>query len=340
MGSLNEKFMKSYKTRKLNEMKHFYDINKGLRESMLNINETLDNIENWDELLNLKEESLEDKKLMGETNEIKEGFNKKCLTFFDYFGVIFCILQLIGVQSNIIILNSLFSEIVEEYKLMINGTPREYNFYEKIQINSFKEIPEIDVGMITSSIGLTFLKHYGYNCCNISFQLTSIIWLFLLFLLFDFHTNEELLINYTGIKIFILIISYIFLSILVGFSSTIALKDYFDIYSLIFIKKENQEKQEKMFFYLFSGISAFVIILINRKIFTSFEDITTKKILMIIIIVSFASFLLSMIFHYLYLIPIRKNKGKKKEEKNKGAQKENEKDENTNKRTKIKKKTK
>ena len=40
MGSLNEKFMKSYKTRKLNEMKHFYDINKGLRESMLNINET------------------------------------------------------------------------------------------------------------------------------------------------------------------------------------------------------------------------------------------------------------------------------------------------------------
>jgi len=337
MGSLNEKFMKSYKTRKLNEMKHFYDINKGLRESMLNINETLDNIENWDELLNLKEESLEDKKLMEETNEIKEGFNKKCLTLFDYFGVIFCTLQLIGVQSNIIILNSLFSEIVEEFKLMINGTPREYNFYEKIQINSFKEIPEIDVGMITSSIGLTFLKHYGYNCCNISFQLTSIIWLFLLFLLFDFHTNEELLINYTGIKIFILIISYIFLSILVGFSSTIALKDYFDIYSLIFIKKENQEKQEKMFFYLFSGISAFLIILINRKIFTSFEDITTKKILMIIIIVSFASFLLSMIFHYLYLIPIRKKKGKKKEEKNKGAQKENEKDENTNKIKKIKK---
>ena len=314
MGSLNEKFKKTYKKRKFNEMKHFNDINKGLRESMININKTLDNIENWDELLNLKDESLEEQELT-ETNEIKEEF-KKFKVHFDYFGVIFCILQLIGVQSSIIILNSLFNEIVEEFKLMINNTPREYNFYDNIEIKSYKEIPEIDVGMITSSIGIIFLKNYGFYCSNITFQLTSSIWFLLLFLFFDFHSNDELLKNYTGRNLFILIISYIFLSILVGCSSTIALKEYFDLYSGLFFKMKNKEKQEKTFFYLFSGISAFLIILINRKIFNSFKDITSKKVLILIEIVCLASFFLSMIFHCLYLIPIKKKKSKKKLEEN------------------------
>ena len=59
MGSLNEKFKRAYEKRKSDEMKHFNDVKKGLRESMANINKTLDNIENWDELLNLKDESLD-----------------------------------------------------------------------------------------------------------------------------------------------------------------------------------------------------------------------------------------------------------------------------------------
>ena len=328
MGLLNEKIKKSYKKRKLDEMKHFYDINKGLRESMVDINKTLDNFESFDELLNLQDESPEDENLIKE-KEIKEEFNK-CKVFFDYFGVIFCISHLIGVQSSIIILNSLFSEIVEEFKLMINDTPREYNFYEKIQINSYRELPEIDVGMITSSVGIIFLKNYGFNCSNITFQFSSLIWLFLLFLFFDFHINDELLKNYSGWKIFVLIVSYIFLSFIVGCSSTISLKEYFDFYSGVFFKSKNREKIEKTFFYTFSGISAFLIILINRKIFTSFKDIESKKVLISIEIVGLASFFLSMIFHCLYLIPLRNKKEKKKEEENKGALNENEdvKDEN------------
>ena len=326
MDFLNELFTKSYKKRKLDEMKHFNDINKGLKESMLNINETLDNIENWDELLGLKDESIEEEKYM-ENNEIKEEF-EKCKIPFDYFGSIFCILQLIGVQSSIIILNSLFGEIVEEFKLMIHDIPREYNFYEILQINSYREIPEIDVGMITSSVGIVALKNYGFNCSNISFQLSSSIWILLLFLFFDFHINDELLNNYTGLKLFILIISYIFLSILVGCSSTISLKEYFDLYSGVFFKRKNKEKEEKIFFYTFSGISAFLIILINRKIFISFKDIASKKVLLSIVIVIFASFFLSMIFHCLYLIPIRK---KNEEKKEKESQKEDEKVENINK---------
>ena len=75
MGLLNEKIKKSYKKRKLDEMKHFYDINKGLRESMVDINKTLDNFESFDELLNLQDESPEDENLIKE-KEIKEEFNK------------------------------------------------------------------------------------------------------------------------------------------------------------------------------------------------------------------------------------------------------------------------
>ena len=46
----------SDKQNKLNQ--HFLDIRIGLKESFFNISKTLDNIKNWDELINLKEESI------------------------------------------------------------------------------------------------------------------------------------------------------------------------------------------------------------------------------------------------------------------------------------------
>ena len=114
---------------------------------------------------------------------IKEEFNKK-KKLFDIFRVFFCLLQLIGVQTNIIILNSLFSEIVEELKLWISNTHRSYNFYERLIIYSYKEVPEIDVGMITSSIGIMFLKSFGFYCSSITFQLVSSILFFCIFFTF------------------------------------------------------------------------------------------------------------------------------------------------------------
>ena len=42
------------------DMNHFYDVRNGLKETMININKTLDDIKDWDELINLKEESTED----------------------------------------------------------------------------------------------------------------------------------------------------------------------------------------------------------------------------------------------------------------------------------------
>ena len=135
----------------------------------------------------------------------------------------------------------------------------------------------------------------------------------LLFLLFDFHTDASLLENYTRLEIVILVLSYVFLSFLVGCSSTIGLKEFNDIYFGFYKKTDNKERREKIIFYIFSGISAIIIIPINRKIFTSFKDKISKNILNWIEIICFICFVLSLIFYKLYLRPITtKEKNKKK----------------------------
>ena len=306
------------------ENKHFYDIKAGLKESMININKTLDNIKNWDELINLKEESIEDN-IIKRSKTIKRNYSDCCQYLCIFCGALSVLFQLITVQGCIIILNSLFDEIVEEFKLWLNNTKRVHNFYEHIEINSYKELPEIDVGMITSSVGIIFLKNSGFICSNITFQLLSLIWLLLLFLLFDFHFDNKLLENYTRLEIVVLVLSYIGLSFLVGCSSTIGLKEFTDKYFFVYKKREkllfkalkkiteeelkkSQEKTEKLLLFLFSGVSIFIIMQINRKIFTSFDNITSKWILKWIIIVSFLSFGLSMAFNQLFSLPIKTKK--------------------------------
>ena len=307
-----------------NENKHYYDIKTGLKESMININKTLDNIKNWDELINLKEESIEDN-IIKRSKTIKRNYSDCCQYLCIFCGALSVLFQLITVQGCIIILNSLFDEIVEEFKLWLNNTKRVHNFYEHIEINSYKELPEIDVGMITSSVGIIFLKNSGFICSNITFQLLSLIWLLLLFLLFDFHSDNKLLENYTRLEIVVLVLSYIGLSFLVGCSSTIGLKEFTDKYFFVYKKRENllfkalkkiteeemkesEEKTEKLLLFLFSGASIFIIMQINRKIFTSFDNITSKWILKWIIIVSFLSFGLSMAFNQLFSLPIKTKK--------------------------------
>ena len=127
---------------------------------------------------------------------------------------------------------------------------------------------------------------------------------FNIILLFDFHTGDKLLENYTGIEILILVLSYIFLSFLVGCSSAISLKEFSNIFYDVYNKTQNKGDGEKFYFFLYSGISAFTIILINRGIFISFDKETSKWVLTWIVIISFISFVLSMIFYCLYLLPI------------------------------------
>ena len=75
----------------------------------------------------------------------------------------------------------MFDEIVEEFKLWFNNTQREHNFFELLEVNSYRELPEIDVEMITSSVGIIFLKNSGFICSNITFQLLSLIFFFDIF---------------------------------------------------------------------------------------------------------------------------------------------------------------
>ena len=67
-------------------------------------------------------------------------------------------------------------------------------------------MPEIDVGMVTSTIGIIVLKEIGFKKTNSIFQLISSILFALLFTLFHFHTNDKLLQNYNRIEIFVLIL--------------------------------------------------------------------------------------------------------------------------------------
>ena len=92
--------------------------------------------------------------------------------------------------------------------------------------------------MFWSFLGLFTLKKYGFNWSNI-FRVLSLIGFILLFLLFDFQTEDKLSTNYTKIECVVLLFSYTILSITVGASSTIALKQYFNIYLAFYKEKIN-----------------------------------------------------------------------------------------------------
>jgi len=137
----------------------------------------------------------------------------------------------------------------------------------------------------------------------------------------------------------VLIISYIFLSITVGASSMIALKQFsslyfnfykknFDLFKYINIfywlcyllfsliikclkrkkifkrKKQKEKNLQQIFFYTFSIFSAFLIIVINRQIFKHFKKLKSKWILKFILIVYGSSFGLNLLFYFFYSVPL------------------------------------
>ena len=280
---------------------------------------TLHYVDDWNELLNLKGESDKEKKEFMNRNTIKPEY-EDCQRCFIFLGVIFCILDLIGIQEGIIILNALFDEIKDEIFLLATDTPRKYNFYEHLEIASYKTIPEIDVAMVTCTFGIMFLKKFGFYCTNLTFQLLCSFGFLVLFLMFDFHTDEELVENYTTTEIVVLATSYLLFSCFVGCISTLALKEFWDLYTIF--KKYDYEfdktvfnkfiANEKVLFYLFPSISAVLIILINRIIFYLFEkykDIKSKWLLISILGIFVLCFVSSVLFHLCYAIPI-KNKEK------------------------------
>ena len=87
-GCLFSKCDEAYFKRKLEEEDHYRTIKIGLSESMTNINKAIAKFGDWDELMNLKDESPKDKKLL-RNKTVKEKFQeRKC--YFEIFGIIFC----------------------------------------------------------------------------------------------------------------------------------------------------------------------------------------------------------------------------------------------------------
>ena len=84
-------------------------------------------------------------------------------------------------------------------------------------------------------LGTIYLKNYQYYWSNIV-QLLAIFGFILLFCLFDFHKGNELKENYILLEFAVLVFSYIILTIFVGFTSMLGLKEFFNLYK-IFYKK-------------------------------------------------------------------------------------------------------
>ena len=66
---------------------------------------------------------------------------------------------------------------IKEERSQIN----DLTFYQKLEINTYRELPEIDIGMVTSTLGILVLKEKGFKKTNSIFQLISSILITVLF---------------------------------------------------------------------------------------------------------------------------------------------------------------
>lgn len=263
-----------YNERKEKELEAFEEMKKGFNTSIDEIKNTMKEIKDWESLLNPKYKYEEENIDIRQSIVNISSKIKICYILYLIYGIFFCLINFIGVQIGLIIINSIFKELVDELKFYLKSIPRKYNFYENIEIISYKAVPEIDVGMFFSFLGIITLKKCEFILSNI-FQVLALGCFVILFLLFDFHTGDELWNNYTKMEITVLIMFYILLCVFIGASSCISLKEFFNIYKKFFrkifypnneINPNHEEKKnkdiyiEKILFFIFSILSSFITI--------------------------------------------------------------------------------
>ena len=282
------------------EEEYFTKAKSKLNEDLVLIPNKLEKIKTFKKYKDLNYEYENNNKKIDEKN------HSECFLVFANIicGLFFPLFQLIGVQEQLIVLNSLLNELIEEFRLAIKDTPRQYNFYEVIKICSFKEIPNMEISILTSFIGIAAIKNLGYFWTNFCFQLLPGLMFFFFFYYFSFHTGKELEENYISSEIIILAVTTILGFILVGGSSIISLKQI----SILFkswSEDDNDDRDDTtsssggsdesilsekwevlndfltIFFYIFfSGLSLFFTILINKYlIYILDNDIIRKKFL-------------------------------------------------------------
>ena len=307
------------------ETKTFLNIKTNLNNNFNVISNQIIKAQNFEEFFEL---NLDKEEYLIDIDKTYSQCALKMLLFL--FGILYSIIQLIRVQEMIIILNSLLNELIDELKIAIVKTPREYNFYEVIKICSFKELPDIDVALITSFIGVVALKSLGYLVTNLIFQLIPGVIFLLFFLFFEFHTGKELENNYTLSEIIILLIIYILGYILVGGSSLITMKQIKDEISKLDLLIDNENKDDdnkdkesditnEIFssasFILLSGLSLIFTILLNKLlIFILNNNTNQKKFLYGITGICIASNIISTVCFAIHSCPIIKKDIKEKEE--------------------------
>ncbi len=144
------------------ELKNFIQIKRNLNDDISAISNNFYKINNFDEFLDLNEDLVD-----RNNKDLDERYSCSYIVFnIFFFGILYSDIHLIGVQEMIIILNSMLNELIDELKLAIAKTPREYNFYEVIKICSYQEIPDIDIAMVTSFLGILVSKYLGFITTN------------------------------------------------------------------------------------------------------------------------------------------------------------------------------
>ena len=162
------------------EEEYFTKAKSKLNEDLVLIPNKLEKIKTFKKYKDLNYEYENNNKKIDKKN------HSECFLVFANIicGLFFPLFQLIGVQEQLIVLNSLLNELIEEFRLAIKDTPRQYNFYEVIKICSFKEIPNMEISILTSFIGIAAMKNLGYFWTNFCFQLLPGLMFFFIFLLF------------------------------------------------------------------------------------------------------------------------------------------------------------
>ena len=289
------KFIDLKNIEKEENSKKFNLIRNNINNNIFNISNDFLNIDSWDELLKLNDDFQEEGKPKELDADMPLCFILFCLVFC---GPFFSLIQLVGVQEMIIILNSILNELKDELKLYLYNTPRKINFYENLRRASYRETPDIDVAMATSFIGILIIKALGFALTNIIFQLIPALWFLFFFFFFSFHTEKELENNYNLSEIIMLLLTYIIEFILVGASSSLSLKEITD--GCKFLTKIINDKEDKssnkssneiknffqvdtyinIIFFFKSCLSLLITILLNKKVISTLKDnISQKKLL-------------------------------------------------------------
>ena len=109
--TFHDKCWKKYKKRQDDELKNFSEMKKGLNTSLSEIKNTMEEIKDWDSLLNPKYKSEKVNINISQSSAYIPSKVKICNILYLIYGLFFCLINFIGVQIGLIIINSIIINI-------------------------------------------------------------------------------------------------------------------------------------------------------------------------------------------------------------------------------------